>query len=157
MSPTINIVFTLFGIYYRSALITLHNTARADGYSASDLFYRWRLRSTLLDIDRDIDFVQGQKSRSRTHQIMRENMRSGSVSPPFKIGDIVHVKKEVGSKKGTYTGHYKITHIRPQAKSYFVRDLETGRTYLRGLDRIKLDSNYINPQIEAMSVTLICP
>ena len=28
---------------------------------------------------------------------------------------------------------------------------------MRGLDRNKLDSNYINPQIETKSVILICP
>ena len=52
---------------FRSALSALNNTACADRYSAADLFYRRRLRSTLLELHRDVDFVEGQKSHSRAH------------------------------------------------------------------------------------------
>ena len=65
------------GTDFRSALSALNQTARPDGYSPADLFYRRRLRSALPELHREVDFVEGQKSRSRAHQVMRENMRGG--------------------------------------------------------------------------------
>ena len=44
---------------FRSALAAMNQTARPDGYSPSDLFYRRRLRGHLPGINRDIDFVEG--------------------------------------------------------------------------------------------------
>ena len=134
---------------------TLNSTSRHDGYSPADLFYRRRLRTALPDINREVDFVEGQKSRSRDHLVMRENMRGGKVRLPFKIGDVVLLKEEVGTKKGEYRGQHIITHIRPRAKSYFCKDLESGRTYLRNQDRIKLDPAYKKPELEAKTVKLI--
>ena len=85
---------------------------------------------------------------------MRENMRGGKVQLPFKLGDVVLLKEEVGSKKGEFRGQYVVTHIRPRAKSYFVKDLETGRTYLRNQDRIKLHPDYKKPDLETKTVKL---
>ena len=110
---------------FRTALAAMNQTARPDGYSPSDLFYRRRLCGHLPDINRDVDFVEGQKSRSRSHMIMQDNMRGGTTRLPFKIGDMVLVKEEIGSRKGEFWGHHEITHIRPHAKSYFCKDLET--------------------------------
>ena len=56
---------------FRSALSALNATSRHDGYSPSDLFFRRRLRTALPNINREVDFVEGQKLRSRSHQIMR--------------------------------------------------------------------------------------
>ena len=140
---------------FRSALAALNSTSRHDGYSPADLFYKRRLRTALSDINREIDFVEGQKSRSRDHIVMRENMRGGKVQLPFKLGDVVLLKEEVGSKKGEFRGQYVVTHIRPRAKSYFVKDLETGRTYLRNQDRIKLHPDYQKPDLETKTVKLI--
>ena len=140
---------------FRTALSALNSTSRHDGYSPADLFYRRRLRTALPDINREVDFVEGQKSRSRDHLVMRENMRGGKVRLPFKIGDVVLLKEEVGTKKGEFRGQHIITHIRPRAKSYFCKDLESGRTYLRNQDRIKLDPAYKNPESEAKTVKLI--
>ena len=83
-------------------------------------------------------------------------MRGGTVRTPFKKGDMVLVKEEIGSKKGEFRGHHEITHVRPHAKSYFCKDLETGRTYLRSQDRIKLDPSFRPPNVEAKTVVLIC-
>ena len=69
----------------------------------------------------------------------------------------MRVKEEVGSKKGEFLGQYEITHMRPKAKSYFVKNLDTGRTYLRSQDRIKLDPSFKPPNVEAKLVVLICP
>ena len=141
---------------FRTALSALNSTSRHDRYSPSDLFYRRRLRTALPDFNREVDFVEGQKLCSRSHLVMRENMRGGKVRLPFKVGDVVLLKEEVGTKKGEYKGHYIITHVRPRAKSYFCKDLESGRTYLRNQDRIKLDPTYKNPETEAKTVKLIC-
>ena len=140
---------------FRSCLSALNSTSGSDGYSPSDLFYRRRLRTALPDFHRDVDFVEGQKSRSRKHLVMRDNMRGGKVRLPFKVGDAVLLKEEVGTKKGEFKGHYIITHIRPRAKSYFCQDLESGRTYLRSQDRIKLDPSYKDPDTEVKTVKLI--
>merc|ERR1712240_620352 len=78
---------------FRSALSTLNATARHDGYSPSDLFFRRRLRTALPNINCEVDFVKGQKLRSRSYQIMRQNMRGGVNKPPFKVGDIVMIKE----------------------------------------------------------------
>ena len=40
-------------------------------------------------------------------------------------------------------------------KSYFCKDLETGRTYLRSLDQIKINPDYVKPDIEVKTVRLI--
>ena len=50
-----------------------------------------------------------------------------------------------------------IAHVRPHAKSYFCKNLETGRTYLRSQDRIKLDPSFKPPNVEVKMVVLICP
>ena len=54
-------------------------------------------------------------------------------------------------------GQFEITHIRPKAKSYFVKNIDTGRTYLWSQDRIKLDPSFKPPNMEAKLVVLICP
>merc|ERR1712089_4305 len=87
---------------------------------------------------------------------MRKNMRGGTTRLPFKVGDVVLVREEIGTKKGEYRGQHVITHGRPHAKSYFCKDLETGRTYLRNQDCIKLDPTYNPPEVEAKTVKLIC-
>ena len=140
---------------FRSALATLNATARHDGYSPSDLFFRRRLRTSLPNINHEVDFVEGQKSRSRAHQIMRDNMRGGVEKLPFKIGDVVKVKEETGKNKGQFCGEYIITHVRPHKKSYFCKDIDTGRTYLRSLDRLKLHKDYAKPEVEVKSIKLI--
>merc|ERR1711867_335707 len=140
---------------FRSALAALNSTARHDGYSPADLFFRRRLRTALPDINRDVDFVEGKKSGSRDHIVMRENMRSGKKQLPFKLGDVVLLKEEVGSKKGKFRGQYVVTHIRPRAKSFFVKELETGRTYLRNQDRMKLHPDYKKPDSEVKSVKIV--
>ena len=140
---------------FRSALSTLNATARHDGYSPSDLFFRRRLRTALPIINCEVDFVEGQKSRSRSHQIMRQNMRGGVNKLPFKVGDVVMIKEETGKNKGEFFGEYIITHVRPHTKSYFCKDLETGQTYLRSLDCIKRNPDYIKPDIEVKTVKLI--
>ena len=86
---------------------------------------------------------------------MRKNMRGGTSRLPFKVGDVVQIREEVGTKKGEYIGQHVITHVRPHAKSYFCKDLDTGRTYLRSQDRIKLDPDYIKPEVEVKTVKLI--
>ena len=88
---------------------------------------------------------------------MRDNMRGGQIKTPYKIGDVVRVREEVGSKKGQYLGQFEITHIRPRAKSYFVRNIDNGKSYLRSQDRIKIDPSFKPPQMEVKSVILICP
>ena len=73
------------GTDFHSALSALNQTARPDGYSPADLFYRRRLRSALPELHCDVDFMEGQKSRSRAHQVMRENMRGEKLSLPTKL------------------------------------------------------------------------
>ena len=139
---------------FRSALATLNATARHDGYSPSDLFFRRRLRTSLPTINYNVDYLEGQKTRSRTHQVMREGMRGGVEKSPFQIGDVVQVKEEIGKHKGQFGGEYVITHVRPRKKSYFVKNIDTGRTYLRSLDRLKLHKDYKKPEVEAKSIKL---
>ena len=67
----------------------------------------------------------------------------------------MQMKEEIGTKKGEFLGQYVITHVRPHAKSYFCKCLETGRTYLRSLDRIRKDPDYIKPDVEVKTVKLI--
>ena len=66
------------------------------------------------------------------------------------------IREEVGTKKGEYRGHHIISHVRPHAKSYFCKDLDSGRTYLRNQDCIKLDPTYKPPEVEVKTVKLIC-
>ena len=91
--------------------------------------------------------MEGQKTRSRTHQVMRDEMRGGVEKTPFKIGDVVKMLEETGKQKGQFCGEYVITHIRPRKKSYLCKNIDTGRTYLRSLDRLKLHKDYIKPEI----------
>ena len=65
------------------------------------------------------------------------------------------MKEEIGTKKGEFLGQYVITHVHPHAKSYFCKDVETGRTYLRNQDCMKLDPDYIKPEVEVKTVKLI--
>ena len=65
------------------------------------------------------------------------------------------MKEEIGTKKGEFLGQYVITHVRPHAKSYFCKDMETGHTYLCNQDHIKLDPDYIKPEVELKTVKLI--
>ena len=74
---------------FRMALSSLNATSHPDGYSPSDLFYRRRLRTALPDINREVDFVEGQKSRSRSHLVMRKKIRGGTTRLPFKVGDVM--------------------------------------------------------------------
>ena len=40
---------------------------------------------------------------------------------------------------------------------YFVKNIDTGKTYLRSQDRIKIDPSFKPPHVEVKSVILICP
>ena len=82
-------------------------------------------------------------------------MRGGTNKLPFKVGDVLMVKEETGTNKGEFFGEHIITHVRPHAKSYFCKDLETGRTYLRSLDQMKINPEYVKPDIEVKKVKLI--
>ena len=82
-------------------------------------------------------------------------MRGGVNKLPFKVGDVVMIKEETGKNKGEFCGEYIITHVRPHKKSYFCKDINTGRTYLRSLDRLKLHKDYTKPEIEVKSIKLI--
>ena len=64
-------------------------------------------------------------------------------------------KEETGKQKGQFCGEYVITHIRPRKKSYFCKNIDTGRTYLRSLDRLKLHKDYAKPEVEVKSIKLI--
>ena len=63
------------------------------------------------------------------------------------MGDVLQIKEEIGTKKGEFLGQHVITHVRPHAKSYFCKDLDQ--------DRIKLDPDYLKPEIEVKIVKLI--
>ena len=82
-------------------------------------------------------------------------MRGGVEKSPFKIGDVVKVMEETGKQKGQFCGEYVVTHIRPRKKSYFIKNIDTGRTYLRSLDRLKLHKDYKKPEVEVKSIKLI--
>ena len=82
-------------------------------------------------------------------------MRGGVDKLPFKIGDVVMINEETGENKGEFFGEYIITHVRPHKKSYFCKDLETGQTYLRSLDWIRLHREYVKPDVEVKSIKLI--
>ena len=82
-------------------------------------------------------------------------MRKGTTKLPFKVGDVLLMKEEVGTKEGEFLGQHVITHVRPHAKSYFCKDMTTGRTYLWSQDCIKLDPDYIKPEVEVKTVKLI--
>ena len=139
---------------FRSALAALNSTARHDGYAPSELFFRRRLRTSLPDINREINWKEGQQSRSRDHVIMRNDMKTGKMKVPFKVGDVVMLKEELGSKKNQFRGQYEVTHIRPRKKSFFVKDIESGRTYLRNQDKMKIHPDYKTPDLEVKSIRI---
>ena len=81
-------------------------------------------------------------------------MKTGKMKVPFKLGDVVMLKEELGSKKGQFRGQYEVTHIRPRTKSFFVKDLESGRTYLRNQDKMKIHPDYRKPDLEVKSIRI---
>ena len=81
-------------------------------------------------------------------------MRTGKMKVPFKVGDVVMLKEELGSKKNQFRGQYEVTHIRPRSKSFFVKDLESGRTYLRNQDKMKIHPDYRTPDLEVKSIRI---
>ena len=67
----------------------------------------------------------------------RENMRTNKSKPALEVGEIVLLREETGSKKGSYIAECEVLSRRNHGKSYFVRDIKTGAVYLRARNKLR--------------------
>ena len=63
--------------------------------------------------------------------------RPNSSKPALEIGEIVLLREETGSRKGSFTTECEVISRRDHGKSYFVRDIQTGAVYLRTRNKLR--------------------
>ena len=122
---------------YAEKLCYFNQSPREDGYSPSELFHGQRVRSYLPTLDDTVDVGEGKAARERKDLITKCKKQSTNPLPPLKKGDMCYRIKLDGKKETLIHNPCEVVQIRNHGESYYVRDLETGRIYLRNRKFIK--------------------
>ena len=93
-------------------LAHLNNSARPNGFSPAELFYRRWPRCLGPDIITDAEIEEGMRSREESHQQMRSNMRKTKDRKSFNKDD----QEQVGQNAGKWVRNFEILEARQHEK-----------------------------------------
>ena len=116
---------------YAETLCYFNQSPRSDGFSPSELFHGRRVRSFLPSIDDSIDVAEGKAARERTDLITKSRNQTTQPQPPHKVGSLCYRIKLDGKKETLVHNPCEVVSVRKHRESYYIRDLETDRIYLR--------------------------
>ena len=85
---------------FQENLSHLNNSARPDGHSPAELFYRHRPRCLMPDIVIDAELEEGVKLKEQSHQLMRTKMRKMKDGRKFQKGNYILCRNPTGDNKG---------------------------------------------------------
>merc|ERR1711867_49320 len=104
---------------------------RSDGYSPSELFHGRRVRSHLPIIDEAVDVDKGKAHRELTDMVTKNSTRTHMPVRALHLGDLVYRRHFAGKKTLRINSLCEIIEVRNHGKSYYIKDLNTDRIYLR--------------------------
>merc|ERR1712112_169683 len=129
---------------YAEVLQYFNQTPRSDGYSPSELFHGRRVRSHLPTIDDSVNVGKGKAHRELTDMVTKNATRTHSPSRPLEVGDLVYRRHFDGMKTLEIENICEVIEARNHGESYYIKDLETDRIYLRNREWIEPSESSLN-------------
>ena len=93
------------------------------------------------ELYRPTNMAEAIEARHKAATKLKERATSNNELAPLEVGDIVWMQEERGKDKGNFKHTCVVVEVRAHGKSYYVKDLETRRIYLRNRKKLKLDKS----------------
>ena len=122
---------------YCELLCYYNQSPQADGFSPSELFHGRRVRSALPTIDREVNIEEGKAAREKADLIAKSKHQVNKPQPPLEVGALCYRYKMDGKHEALVDRPCEVLSVRPNGQSYYIRDLETDRIYLRNRKYIR--------------------
>ena len=129
---------------YAEIIQYFNQAPRSDGYSPSELFHGRRVRSHLPTIDETVDVDKGKAHRELTDMVTKNSTRTHKPVRALQLGDLVYHHHFDGKKTLVIDSLCEIIEVRNHGESYYIKDLNTDRIYLRNRSWIKPSETSLN-------------
>ena len=129
---------------YAEVLQYFNQAPRSDGYSPSELFHGRRVRSHLPTIDETVDVDKGKAHRELTDMVTKNSTRTHKPVRALHLGDLVYCRHFDGKKTLRIDSLCNIIEVRNHGESYYIKDLNTDRIYLRNRSWIEPSETSLN-------------
>ena len=126
---------------YRRAISYYNICPRAEGYSPAELFLKRRPRTMIPELYRPTNMTDAIEARHKAATKLKERAASNNKLAPLEVGDIVWMQEERGKDKGNFKHTCVVVEVRAHGKSYYIKDLDSRRIYLRNRKKLKLDKS----------------
>ena len=113
----------------------------SDGLYPSELFLGRRPRTLTPELYRPTNLADAITARHKAASKMKERASSNIEQPPLQVGDIVWMQEEVGHNKGQNKHLCTVIEVQSHGRSYYVKDMESRRIYLRNRKKLMLDKS----------------
>ena len=133
-----------------------NTTPREDRYSPSELFHRRKLRTYLPTLDDTVDINKGKASREITDMITKNTSHTHKPLKALEKGNLCYRREFDGKKLVKIDDLCEVIKVRKRGESYYIKDLETERTYLRNRSWIKPCDKALNKIHKAKLLKVIC-
>ena len=122
---------------YCELLCHYNQSPWADGFSPSELFHGRRVRNALPTIDREVDIEKGKAVREKADLIAKSKHQVSQPQPPLEVGALCYRYQMDRKHQALVHNPCEVLSVRPNGQSYYIRDLETDRIYLRNRKYIR--------------------
>merc|ERR1712240_4019 len=129
---------------YAEIIQYFNQAPRSDGYSPSELFHGRRVRSNLPTIDKTVDVDKGKAHRELTDMVTKNSTRTHKPVCALHLGDLVYHRHFDGKKTLRIDSLCEIIEVRNHGKSYYIKDQNTDRIYLRNRSWIEPSKTSLN-------------
>ena len=129
---------------YAEVLQYFNQAPRSDGYSPSELFHGRRVRPHLPTIDETVDVDKGKAHRELTDMVTKNSTRTHKPVRALHLGDLVYCRHFDGKKTSRIDSLCEIIEVRNHGESYYIKDLNTDRIYLRNRSWIEPSETSLN-------------
>merc|ERR1711873_82037 len=129
---------------YAKIIQYFNQAPRSDGYSPSELFHGRRVRSHLPTIDETVDVDKGKAHRELTDMVTKNSTRTHKPVRQLQLGDLVYRRHFDGKKTLRINSLCEVIEVRNHSKSYYIKDLNTDRIYLRNRSWIEPSETSLN-------------
>ena len=123
---------------FAERLCYFNQCPREDGYSPSEILHGRRIRFLLPTLDDKIDIAAAKAAREKTDLITKGKHQTSKPSTPLSKGDLCYRIKLDGKRETLVKNPCKVIQIRKHGESYYIRDFQSGRIYLRNRKFIKM-------------------
>ena len=122
-------------------LCHFNQAPREGGYSPSELFHGRRVRSYLPSLDDTIDVNKGKLARELKDIVIKNATKNHKPLKPLNVGDLCYRRHFDRKKTLRIESLCEVIEVRKSGESYYIKDLETERIYLRNCLWIELSES----------------